>query len=46
MNIWFIQIGEILLLEEKARKMRTSLLAYKLVERGHNVLWWTSAFDH
>ncbi|MCM8808339.1 MAG: glycosyltransferase family 4 protein, partial [Candidatus Omnitrophica bacterium] len=46
MNIWLIQIGEILPLEEKARKMRTALLADKLVERGHNVLWWTSAFNH
>ncbi|MEM3112422.1 MAG: hypothetical protein QXY90_05215 [Candidatus Anstonellales archaeon] len=37
MNIWLIQIGEILPLEEKARKMRTALLADKLVERGHKV---------
>lgn len=46
MNIWLIQIGEILPLEEKAKKMRTALLADKLVERGYSVLWWTSAFDH
>ncbi len=26
--------------------MRTALLADKLVERGHKVLWWSSAFDH
>lgn len=46
MNIWLIQIGEILPLDKKAKKMRTALLADKLVERGHEVLWWTSAFDH
>lgn len=26
--------------------MRTALLADKLMERGHSVTWWTSAFDH
>ena len=46
LNIWLIQIGETSPLDEKQRKMRTALLADKLVERGHNVLWWTSAFDH
>jgi glycosyltransferase involved in cell wall biosynthesis len=46
LNIWLIQIGEILPLDEKQRKMRTAFLVDKLVERGHNVLWWTSAFDH
>ena len=46
MNIWLIQIGEILPLNKESRKMRTALLADKLVEKGHNVLWWASAFDH
>jgi glycosyltransferase involved in cell wall biosynthesis len=46
LNIWLTQIGEILPLDEKQRKMRTALLADKLVERGHSVLWWTSAFAH
>jgi glycosyltransferase involved in cell wall biosynthesis len=46
LNIWLIQIGEILPLDEKQRKMRTAFLVDKLVEKGHNVLWWTSAFDH
>jgi glycosyltransferase involved in cell wall biosynthesis len=46
LNIWLIQIGEILPLDEKQRKMRTAFLVDKLVERGHSVLWWTSAFDH
>lgn len=26
--------------------MRTALLAERLVARGHQVLWWASAFDH
>jgi glycosyltransferase involved in cell wall biosynthesis len=46
MNIWLIQTGEPLPIEENVKKMRTALLAYKLVERGHSVIWWTSAFDH
>jgi len=46
MNIWLITIGEILPIKEDTRKGRTAFLAEKLAERGHNVLWWTSAFDH
>ena len=26
--------------------MRTAILADKLIKRGHNILWWASAFDH
>ena len=46
MKIWIIQTGEPLPLDKAVRKMRTAILADKLVERGHNVLWWASAFDH
>lgn len=46
MNVWIIQSGENLPFQEKARKIRTAILADKLVERNHKVLWWTSAFDH
>jgi glycosyltransferase involved in cell wall biosynthesis len=46
MNIWLIQTGEPLPLDKNVRKMRTAVLADKLVEKGHSVLWWTSAFDH
>jgi len=46
MNIWLIKIGEPLPLEENIKKMRTAFLAEKLTERGHSVIWWTSAFDH
>ncbi|MCD4656366.1 MAG: hypothetical protein K8S87_02365, partial [Planctomycetes bacterium] len=46
MKVWLIQTGEILPIEDNVRKMRTAMLAEKLVERGHKVLWWTSAFEH
>ncbi|MBI5643074.1 MAG: glycosyltransferase family 4 protein [Deltaproteobacteria bacterium] len=46
MDIWLIKAGEVLPLGQDGRKMRTALLADKLSERGHRVMWWTSAFDH
>ena len=46
MNVWLIQIGESLPIKDGVQKMRTAILADKLVKRGHDVLWWTSAFDH
>lgn len=46
MNIWLITIGEVLPIEENEKKLRTALLADKLVERGHFITWWTSAFNH
>ncbi|MBI3502705.1 MAG: glycosyltransferase family 4 protein [Bacteroidetes bacterium] len=46
MHIWLVQIGEPLPLDSSVKKMRTALLADKLIERGHTVLWWASAFDH
>lgn len=46
LNIWLIQTGEQLPVDKNIRKMRTAILADKLIENGHSVLWWTSAFDH
>jgi glycosyltransferase involved in cell wall biosynthesis len=46
LNIWLVAIGENLPLEKKNRKQRTSILADKLMENNHEVLWWTSAFNH
>lgn len=46
MRIWLIQPGERLPLTPDVRKMRTAYLADTLVERGHEVVWWASAFDH
>lgn len=33
-------------LRSDVRKMRTANLAEKLLERGHKVFWWASAFEH
>jgi glycosyltransferase involved in cell wall biosynthesis len=46
MNIWLIQIGETLPVVPNIRKLRTAMVAEKLLDRGHSVLWWASAFDH
>jgi glycosyltransferase involved in cell wall biosynthesis len=46
MNVWLLKIGETLPLQTGARRLRTAMLADKLTERGHNVLWWASSFDH
>ena len=46
MNIWLLQTGEPLPIRSGVRKMRTALLADKLLERGHKILWWASAFEH
>jgi glycosyltransferase involved in cell wall biosynthesis len=46
MNAWLIQIGELLPIGEETPRMRTAMLAETLKGRGHEVLWWTSAFDH
>jgi len=43
MNVWLITIGQRL---QDAEKTRTFLLARALIKRGHQVLLWTSAFDH
>ena len=46
MHIWLIQTGEQLPVNANIRKMRTAILADKLIEKGHTVCWWASAFDH
>jgi len=46
MRVWLLQIADPLPLAPGVRRMRTGMLADKLVERGHEVAWWTSAFDH
>jgi hypothetical protein len=45
-NVWLVQIGEALPVKPGIQKLRTAHLAEKLVQRGHNVIWWASAFDH
>lgn len=47
MRIWLITIGEPLPGDgPHVRLLRTGILAGILAERGHEVTWWTSAFDH
>lgn len=46
MDVWLLKIGEPLPLNPEVRKMRTGILADKLIERGHKVRWWASAFEH
>ncbi len=47
LNIWLIQIGEPLPVDgEGIRLFRTGILAGMLAERGHDVTWWASTFDH
>ena len=46
MKIWLLTISEPLPINKGIRKNRTAFLAEKLIERGHSVLWWTSAFNH
>jgi glycosyltransferase involved in cell wall biosynthesis len=47
MHIWLITIGEPLPTDNtKSRLLRTGILANLLVEKGHQVIWWTSTFDH
>jgi glycosyltransferase involved in cell wall biosynthesis len=46
MLIWLIETGEPLPVKSGIRKFRTALLADELIKAGHEVLWWSSAFDH
>lgn len=47
MKVWLITIGEPLPTDSAdERLLRTGILAEMLVKSGHEVVWWTSAFDH
>lgn len=46
MKIWLLQIGETLPLNKESRRLRTAIVAEKLAQRGHKVVWWASALDH
>jgi len=45
MNIWLIMSGEPLEMFGE-RPHRIGLLSKMLVEKGHNVIWFTTTFDH
>lgn len=46
MKIWLLQTGEPLPMDENVRRHRTGMLSEVLLARGHQVTWWTSAFEH
>jgi glycosyltransferase involved in cell wall biosynthesis len=48
MKIWLIKIGEPTPHDNKGfeRLLRMGILGKTLSQRGHEVLWWTSTFDH
>jgi len=47
MHVWLFTVGEPLPIENsQPRLLRTGILANLLADRGHEVVWWTSAFDH
>jgi len=47
MRIWLITVGEPLPIDgDNERLLRTGILAAMLARRGHEVVWWSSAFDH
>lgn len=47
MRAWLVTVGEPLPRDgPNERPHRTGLLAEALVSRGHDVLWWSSTFDH
>jgi glycosyltransferase involved in cell wall biosynthesis len=47
MRVWLVTVGEPLPIEgNKDRILRAGILADMLFKEGHEVLWWTSTFDH
>jgi glycosyltransferase involved in cell wall biosynthesis len=47
MNAWLVTVGEQLPIDPgDSRLMRTGTLARFLCQRGHQVVWWTSTFNH
>jgi len=47
MRVWLITVGEPLPTDDaNNRLLRTGFLANLLYEKGHDVLWWTSSYDH
>ena len=47
MRIWLNTVGEPLPTDpDSPRLLRTGMLAERLLDRGHEVIWWSSTFDH
>jgi glycosyltransferase involved in cell wall biosynthesis len=47
MNVWLFTVGEPLPTDPGIERLfRTGHLAQTLADLGHEVMWWTSSFDH
>lgn len=47
MRVWLITVGEPLPTEQQQKRpWRTGLVARELIQRGHEVVWWTSTVNH
>jgi len=47
MRVWLVTTGEPLPIDEDGvRLLRAGILSNMLAQRGHDVVWWTSTFDH
>jgi glycosyltransferase involved in cell wall biosynthesis len=47
MKVWIVTVGEPLPIDEEVNRLhRGGMIAEELTKRGHQVLWWTSTFDH
>jgi glycosyltransferase involved in cell wall biosynthesis len=47
MRVWLLQISEPLPMDgPQVRLLRTAVLAEHLLAKGHEVVWWSGAFDH
>ncbi|MHB1002046.1 MAG: glycosyltransferase family 4 protein [Armatimonadota bacterium] len=47
MKVWVVKTGEPIPVHDKNNRwMRSGYLAKLLADNGHDVVWWTSTFDH
>lgn len=47
MNVWLVTVGEPLPTDAGTpRLLRAGIIAQLLRDRGHQVVWWSSSFDH
>ncbi len=47
MRVWLVNVGEVLPIDPGPKRLlRMGTLAEVLRTRGHDVMWWTSTFDH
>ena len=47
MRVWLATVGEPLPCDGPNERLhRTGLLAESIISRGHEILWWSSTFDH